>query len=187
MVNKLVNEDELPGGNREVGGTTTALFTAAEILSLVSFHTDEPGTVSLNDPINGVDTGLQSNGENILFGSVDATHVNGLAGGRTVFTLVDNGNGTFTFTLNGQIDHGPPGQGERATRELILDNVFKVTDFDGDSVVVDHGLTVTIENDVPVNNDVLLNNVSVGTTMAVTLTAADILSLVSIGADEPGT
>ena len=33
---------------------------------------------------------------------------------------------------------------------LSLASVFVATDFDGDSVVIDAGATVTIENDVPV-------------------------------------
>ena len=35
--------------------------------------------------------------------------------------------------------------------------MFVATDFDGDSVVIDGGATVTIENDVPANNAATVN------------------------------
>ena len=39
--------------------------------------------------------------------------------------------------------------GDAETIALSLASVFVATDFDGDSVVIDAGATVTIENDVP--------------------------------------
>jgi hypothetical protein len=91
---------------------------------------------------------------------VSATQVNGVADGRTVFTLVQTAGtdtilGTaddaFTFTLLDQVDHVPlaTGGGDAETIVLSLASVFVATDFDGDSVVIDAGATVTIENDVP--------------------------------------
>jgi hypothetical protein len=191
-VNVRVDEDELMGlstGNTDGdAATTVAIITDAEILSLVNIGTDEPGTVSLNPNIDGVDTGLFSKGENILYQVIDASSLQGLAHGDVIFTLLDNGNGTWTFTLIDQIDHSPVGGGgDNEKIVLSLSNVFIVTDFDGDSVVVDDGPTVTIEDDVPVNNLATLN-VSLGTTNTdATITDAQILSLVNIGADEPGT
>ena len=121
---------------------------------------DEPVTVSLNPAIDGADTGLDSKGSNILFDVVSATQVNGVADGRTVFTLVQTAGtdtilGTaddaFTFTLLDQVDHMPlaTGGGDAETIALSLASVFVATDFDGDSVVIDAGASVTIENDVP--------------------------------------
>ena len=86
--------------------------------------------------------------------------MNGVAGARTVFTLVQTAGadtvlGTsddvFTFTLLDQVDHTPlaTGGGDAETIALSLASVFVATDFDGDSVVIDAGATVTIENDVP--------------------------------------
>ena len=83
-----------------------------------------------------------------------------MAGARTVFTLVQTAGadtvlGTsddvFTFTLLDQVDHTPlaTGAGDDETIVLSLASVFVATDFDGDSVVIDAGATVTIENDVP--------------------------------------
>ena len=145
-----------------------ASFTGAQIAALVASGADEPVTVSLNAAIDNVDTGLDSKGENILFDVVSATQVNGVAGGRTVFTLVQTAGAdtvlgtvddTFTFTLLDQVDHTPlaTGGGDAETIALSLASVFVATDFDGDSVVIDAGATVTIENDVPANNAATVN------------------------------
>ena len=132
-----------------------------------------------------------------------------MAGARTVFTLVQTAGadtvlGTpddvFTFTLLDQVDHVPlaTGGGDAETIALSLASVFVATDFDGDSVVIDAGATVTIENDVPGQNAVTVNiNVdedelrSTGitdgdaTTTVATFTGAQIAGLVDSGADEP--
>ena len=169
-------------------------------------------TVSLNAAIDNVDTGLDSQGVSILFDVVSATQVNGVAGARTVFTLVQTAGadtvlGTsddvFTFTLLDQVDHMPlaTGGGDAETIALSLASVFVATDFDGDSVVIDAGATVTIENDVPGQNAVTVNiNVDEdelrastgitdgdGTTTVATFTGAQISGLVASGADEPVT
>ena len=94
--------------------------------------------------------------------------MNGVAGARVVFTLVQTAGadtvlGTsddvFTFTLLDQVDHVPlaTGGGDAETIALSLASVFVATDFDGDSVVIDAGATVTIENDVPANNAATVN------------------------------
>ena len=122
---------------------------------------DEPVTVSFNAAIDNVDTGLDSKGESILFDVVSPTQVNGVAGARVVFTLVQTAGAdmvlgtvddTFTFTLLDQVDHTPlaTGGGDAETIALSLASVFVATDFDGDSVVIDAGATVTIENDIPI-------------------------------------
>ena len=91
-VNVNVDEDELTGLSTGItdndATTTVASFTGAQIAGLVDAGADEPVKVSLNPAIDGVDTGLDSKGANILFDVVSATQVNGVAGGRTVFTLV---------------------------------------------------------------------------------------------------
>ena len=191
-----------------------ASFTGAQIAGLVASGADEPVTVSLNAAIDNVDTGLNSKGENILFDVVSPTQVNGVAGARVVFTLVQTAGadtvlGTvddaFTFTLLDQVDHTPlaTGGGDAETIALSLASVFVATDFDGDSVVIDAGATVTIENDVPANNAATVNiNVDEdelatalstgitdgdGTTTVASFTGAQIAGLVASGADEPVT
>ena len=164
-VNINVDEDELTGLSTGItdgdATTTVATFTGAQIAGLVASGADEPVTVSLNAAIDNVATGLFSQGENILFDVVSPTQVNGVAGARVVFTLVQTAGadtvlGTvddaFTFTLLDQIDHTPlaTGGGDAETIALSLASVFVATDFDGDSVVIDAGATVTIENDIPI-------------------------------------
>ena len=171
-VNINVDEDELTGLSTGItdgdGTTTVASFTGAQIIGLVASGADEPVTVSLNAAIDNVDTGLVSKGENILFDVVSPTQVNGVAGARVVFTLVQTAGAdtvlgtvddTFTFTLLDQVDHTPlaTGGGDAETIALSLASVFVATDFDGDSVVIDAGATVTIENDVPANNAATVN------------------------------
>ncbi len=76
---------------------------------------------------------------------------------RRCFTFQLTAAGNWTFTLVDQLDHArwqrPAGDTE--TIALSLASVFVATDFDGDSVIIDAGATVTIENDMPLRS--LLN------------------------------
>ena len=91
-----------------------------------------------------------------------------MAGRRaTVFTLVQTAGadtvlGTSTTLHVHAAGPGRPyaagdGGGDAETIALSLASVFVATDFDGDSVVIDAGATVTIENDVPANNAATVN------------------------------
>src|SRR5262249_59585893 len=119
-----VGGEELRGvatGIRDKSATTgVGTFAGAQLGGVVDTGADEPVKISLNPAIDGVDTGLDSKGSNILFDVVSATQVNGVADGRTVFTLVQTAGvdtvlGTaddaFTFTLLDQIDHTPLATG----------------------------------------------------------------------------
>ena len=120
-MNINVDEDELPTGITDGDATTTvATFTGAQIAGLVASGADEPVTVSLNAAIDNVATGLFSQSVSILFDVISPTQVNGVAGARTVFTLVQTAGadtvlGTpddvFTFTLLDQVDHVPLATG----------------------------------------------------------------------------
>ena len=204
---KTVHEDALSNaqgvGNPEGGQTTIAVFTAAELATLVSVGADEPVTIKLNGAIDGTDTGLNSKGGDVLYDVVSATQINGVVGERIVFTLIESPAGTFTFTLVDQIDHLPLAVAgtDAETTVLSLASVFVATDFDGDSVVIAAGASVTIENDVPINNEVVLTtklvhedalnnaqgvgNPEGGQTTIAVFTAAELATLVSVGADEP--
>ena len=102
------NSNNQSVGNPEAGHTAvTATFTTAQILSLVDIGADEPGTVTLAgaaQAIEGSSTGLQSKGVAVTYHVVSATELDGVVGSRVVFTLVDNGAGTFTFALKPQVD-----------------------------------------------------------------------------------
>ena len=143
-------------------------FTGAQIAGLVASGADEPVKVSLNAAIDDVATGCSRKASASCLTSISPTQVNGVAGARTVFTLVQTAGadtvlGTpddvFTFTLLDQVDHVPlaTGGGDEETIVLSLASVFVATDFDGDSVIIDAGATVTIENDVPGQNAATVN------------------------------
>ncbi|MBN8243045.1 hypothetical protein JF546_08500 [Nitratireductor aquimarinus] len=159
----------LPGirgstGNNEGGKTTTAVFTYATIASLVSFGSDGAGAVALNtDPsLEGTAiAGVTSQGDTLAW-HVDGNVIQGVASdGRVVFTITKTaGTGTtdptddeFTFELLDQVDHIPlntPSGDEDASAVIDISNAFRAFDGDGDSIVLDAGLSVAVENDVPV-------------------------------------
>ena len=75
------------------------------------------------------------------------------ANDRVVFALTDNGNGTFTFNLNDQIDHNTAdatGTGDAKVLALDLTAAFTAQDFDQDPLTLPAGtLVVNVQNDVP--------------------------------------
>ncbi|MDV2968896.1 hypothetical protein RZ532_23250, partial [Nitratireductor aquimarinus] len=159
----------LPGirgstGNNEGGKTTTAVFTYATIASLVSFGADGAGAVVLNtDPsLEGTAiAGVTSQGYTLAW-HVDGNVIQGVASDdRVVFTITKTaGTGTsdptddeFTFELLDQVDHIPlntPSGDDDASAVIDISNAFRAFDGDGDSIVLDAGLSVAVENDVPV-------------------------------------
>ncbi|HKS19362.1 MAG TPA: DUF5801 repeats-in-toxin domain-containing protein, partial [Bradyrhizobium sp.] len=198
-----VYEDTLTGlsiGNHEgpaSGQPTSITFGASAFTSLVSIGADEDGTFSFNVAKDGTSAGVFSKGLEVKF-DVNGDEVDGkTSDGRTVFKLVDNGDGTFTFTLLDQIDHAS-GSGDSGTIPLNLGSLFRVTDFDGDTVNLSGTLTVSIENDIPVTGSNTLvvvdeddlaagnhNTTSPGDdTPSASLTGT--LNF-SVGADEPAT
>ncbi len=149
------NSNNQSVGNSEPGHTeVTATYTAAQILSLVNIGSDGPGSVKLAGvALEGVLTGLQSQGVAVTYHAVSGTEIDGVAGGRVVFTLVDDGAGNFVFTLKDQVDHLPlnAASGDNdASVTIDIARAFVVTDADGDWVQLDNGATVAIENDIPV-------------------------------------
>ncbi|MCL6730102.1 hypothetical protein, partial [Sphingomonas hankyongi] len=164
LTTPTVHEDALNNanaiGNNEAGKTVNASITVAQLQSLVTPGADSPVTISLNSAIDGVNTGLTQNGVNIVWDYVDATHARGLVGNdpsKVAFTVTFDGpNSEYDFTLLDNIDHDndanlATGEGESFVETLSLDNVFKATDTDGDSVIISGGVAINIENDAPVN------------------------------------
>ncbi|WP_292016553.1 hypothetical protein, partial [Mesorhizobium sp.] len=74
------------------------------------------------------------------------------------------------------------GGGDAETIALSLASVFAATDFDGDSVVIDAGASVTIENDVPTIGLISDGLVDFAAGSSVTKTLSGV-----VGADEPAT
>jgi T1SS-143 domain-containing protein len=155
--NHPVDGDNIEGsagiGAGEGAKTTTAVFTAAQLATLVTTGADEQISIGLSQTIDDVDTGLDSKGLDVLYDVVSATQVNGVAtDGRIVFSLIESPAGTFTFHLIDQVDHVPnnaaSGDADVSTT-IDLASAFIATDFDGDSVALDNGVSLAIENDVP--------------------------------------
>ncbi len=174
-----IAKGDLSDGNREnASQTSIAYITTAMLAALVSFGADGPGLFGLNGALAG-DTGLDSQNDDINW-NVNGSTVEGVAGGRVVFTIEEVANGSaeylqavgngvisdgdqlFRFQLHDQVDNLPTGAGDLDTESLDIANAFTASDGDGDTIVLDAGLTVAIENDVPVafipENAYLLND-----------------------------
>ncbi|MFO8829130.1 DUF5801 repeats-in-toxin domain-containing protein, partial [Legionella pneumophila] len=126
-------------------------------------------TYALSVSAQGVDSGLDNNGNNIylyniagsVVGSTSATQV-GITTGNTIFSLgVNSSSGVVTLTQHQEVDHGLPGASSNyAAQEAILNTglVFLnatavTTDGDGDtataSASLDLGGNVKFDDDGP--------------------------------------
>ncbi|TIG37606.1 hypothetical protein DI106_15570, partial [Legionella pneumophila] len=126
-------------------------------------------TYALSVSAQGVDSGLDNNGNNIylynigdsVVGSTSATQA-GIVTGNTIFSLgVNSSNAMLTLTQHQEVDHGLPGAGSNyAAQEAILNTglVFLnatavTTDRDGDtataSASLDLGGNVKFDDDGP--------------------------------------
>ncbi|MBU6234705.1 MAG: type I secretion C-terminal target domain-containing protein [Alphaproteobacteria bacterium] len=136
---------------------TTLVSGPAVTNGSVSFEVfgDGPGTVSaLNTFVSGgskLNGALTSNGVPVNVTLAGNTYT-GTAGGTTVFTLVVNANGTFTFTQFEQLDHANASD----PNDIITLNFgVRGTDADGDT---DDGIiTVNVRDDAPAALDDSVN------------------------------
>ena len=181
-------DTDLSTGNSE-GATQTdsRVFTSAMLSNLVVAGADEPAIFGLDLTTSG-DTGLDSNGFDVNY-QIVGDEIHGIStDGRTVFTLSDNGNGSFTFNLDDQIDHPVADGNDAETLTLDLTAAFTVTDSDLDPVTLaPDAITVVIEDDVPLaitpDDATLINTAGSSTTEAL-----DVDSNIddNVGADEIG-
>ncbi len=155
LVSVEVYEDGLPTGNPEGppgSQPTVVTITSADLNSFVNIGADDPATFSYNSAKNGTLTGLFSDSSPISY-QISGDTVSGVtADSRTIFTIVDNHDGTYTFTLLGAVDHLPlnSGGGDAETLTLNIASLFTAIDGDGDHVNLTGQLNVVIENDIPV-------------------------------------
>jgi T1SS-143 domain-containing protein len=192
---RTVHEDALNNaqgdGNEEgIGQTTvaTGTFSGVKIEGA-----DETGSFSINGALDGQSAGLTSKGGAVLYnvspdGHTLTAYVNVSGAGyqpgvdRDVFKLTVNAAGDFTFNLIDQIDHLPntPADDDTQTLVLNLSSAIRFTDFDGDSVVLSSGLSITVQDDIPklgtIEDGSITNNASASFTGDMP---------VDIGADEP--
>ena len=89
------------------------------------------------------------------------------AGGRTVFTLVVNADGSWTFDLDDQLDHVDNGMNDEnlllrtSLNDLVgvpsidFSSIVVATDRDGDEITLNAGsFTIAVQDDIPVQNAV---------------------------------
>ena len=117
---------DLSTGNPGPGETTSsdeaAGTGASSLASLFSVGADEPGVIGFGNSVSGLPA-LLSKGQLVTYALTD-TNADGTndtltatAGGRTVFTLHVNADGTWTFDLDDQLDH-VLGGGENTALQL---------------------------------------------------------------------
>ncbi|KPN04332.1 RTX toxin [Vibrio alginolyticus] len=140
-----VDEDDLSGIGSD---QTDAVFVEGAFTTtqgsdrVVSYQLD-----STSDPV----AGLTSQGEPVTL--VETANADGsftyvaTADGNPVFTMNVNADGTYSFRLEGPIDHALNSD------ELVLNFPIIATDFDGDTTTAT--IPVTITDDVPTINNVV--------------------------------
>ena len=162
--------NDLSTGNKEGGETDAADETsglAGSLSGLVTVGADEPPTTSLSLASSTLPT-LFSQGVAVTYslnGTTDT--LTATAGGRTVFTLVVNANGSWTFDLDDQLDHVDNGLNDEnlllrtSLNDLVgvpsidFSSIVVATDRDGDEITLNAGsFTIAVQDDIPVQNAV---------------------------------
>ena len=157
--------NDLSTGNKEGGETDAADETsglAGSLSGLVTVGADEPPTTSLSLASSTLPT-LFSQGVAVTYslnGTTDT--LTATAGGRTVFTLVVNANGSWTFDLDDQLDHVDNGLNDEnlllrtSLNDLVgvpsidFSSIVVATDRDGDEITLNAGsFTIAVQDDVP--------------------------------------
>jgi VCBS repeat-containing protein len=120
-VNQLDETGVAPDGTESVSGKV-----------VVDFKGDGPGVVDASGAFTSGGSqkagALTSNGVAVAV-TMSGDVYTGTAGGKTVFTLSINDDGTYTYTQVGQLDHA---DGTNANDVISLNFGFKATDADGD-------------------------------------------------------
>ncbi|EPC4927916.1 retention module-containing protein [Vibrio cholerae] len=142
-----VNEDDLATGTDQSKESTTAngQFTITQGADGIAHYQIDTSTSS--------NTGLTSQGQPVVWGAPSITTASsgqvytyqGIANGVVIFTLVLRADGSYSFTLNGAVDH------PLNANELTLNIPVLAQDADGDTSPIT--LPVTIVDDVPILHD----------------------------------
>ena len=133
-----VSDDEVTVDETNLDPTTSA---SGNIVA--DFGSDNPGTIEGNGTYFIGD--LKSGGDPVTVEfDVTTNTYTGSAGGETVFTLVIQSNGDYTFNLLGTLDHPDTTDHDDS---MALEFGVKATDSDDDSV--DAVITVNVKDDGP--------------------------------------
>jgi T1SS-143 domain-containing protein len=198
-----LNGNDQSLGNPGAGdspGDDQASGAVGSLTALVDVGADQPGTFSLSSVTTSLPT-LFSKGDAVTYSVVDSNDADTLldtltatAGGRTVFTLKVNPDGSWAFDLDDQLDHVDDGlntentalrtnlAGTTSTASIDFSAIVQVTDFDGDTVapLLAGDFAVTVQDDIPVFNSIT-NVVAFNTGNPMTG-----MYSAGMGADEPG-
>ena len=137
-----VDEDELPGGITDNDlQTTVATGSLTELLI-----GNDPATFSLQSSPAFLPP-LTSDGVAVTYNVVGNT-LTAMAGAVTIFTLVVQANGAYTFTLSGPLDHPLVNGNDNETLTLNLTEAVKATN-GGNPVPLAGDLLIQVEDDVP--------------------------------------
>ncbi|MFM5617360.1 beta strand repeat-containing protein [Aeromonas veronii] len=137
-----VDEDELPGGITDNDlQTTVATGSLTELLI-----GNGPATFSLQSSPAFLPT-LTSDGVAVTYNVVGNT-LTAMAGAATIFTLVVQANGAYTFTLSGPLDHPLANGNDNEILTLNLTEAVKATN-GGNPVPLAGDLLILVEDDVP--------------------------------------
>ncbi|UUY06672.1 retention module-containing protein [Pseudomonas sp. J452] len=157
LVSAVVDEDETSDGISDGDGVTNSVSGGAGTLTaLVNFGADGVGSFGLSGSPAAIASleaqGLTSGGVALTY-SVVGNVLTASAGGETIFTLQVGGNGSYSFTLVGQLDHPTPDGNDDELLDSGIDfsGVLAATDGDGDSVgTFNQGsFVINVEDDVP--------------------------------------
>jgi T1SS-143 domain-containing protein len=160
-----LSDGDLSDGNNEDGSVDAdeaSSSTFGSVTSLFTVGADDPGTYGITEDTDLLDdlTTLFSKGDQVTYSS-DGTTLTATAGGREVFTLTVNGDGSWDFDLKDQLDHVDDGANDE-NLELVTDgdpvdgidfsSILTVTDTDGDSATgaAAGSFIVTVQDDIPV-------------------------------------
>ncbi|MGL4315812.1 MAG: beta strand repeat-containing protein, partial [Pseudomonas sp.] len=141
-----VYEDGLPNGLPDVGSNVTTVAG-----SLAGAVADSAGVVFSLGSTGGLPA-LTADGVAITYSVVDGPTSDTLtakAGTETIFTLVLQANGGYTFNLLGAIDHASPSGDDQELKDLDLSSVI-VAKEGVTNVPLIRDFIVQVEDDVPV-------------------------------------
>lgn len=164
------DEDDLDGLDDDVDPNFDATTTVAtgSLAGLVTIGADQPGSFNLDVIPNNApeDSGLTSGGATVWYVSDGATLTAFVdegdgefgAGDTTIFTLALSGsnNETWTFTLEGPLDHHaiPAADDVEGNLEIDFSGRLSAVDDDGDTVDLGaRALVVTVIDDIPIAAD----------------------------------
>ncbi|MFM5582270.1 DUF5801 repeats-in-toxin domain-containing protein [Aeromonas veronii] len=137
-----VDEDELHGGITDNDlQSTVATGSLTELLI-----GNGPATFSLQSSPAFLPT-LTSDGVAVTYNVVGNT-LTAMAGAATIFTLVVQANGAYTFTLSGPLDHPLANGNDNEILTLNLTEAVKATN-GGNPVPLAGDLLIQVEDDVP--------------------------------------